>query len=223
MSKLFILLFICFAFSNNKPSKDLIIIGDSRIDEMALVLIGAEKASFKYRGGYYSAIMTYNPISYKDYNIQITAVKIINNLINELSDATLHAYSQLKNAKDGTNVLLNIGINNLNDFDAIAEFIEKLADKYKNLHFYVVSLVGVNEKMCDILNSDIKEFNIRMKSRIEHFELSNLKYKSILNEENPSQVLYNNEKVDILSYALDETGFSKDGYEILFNAMVEGL
>ena len=221
MSKILILLLL-FIVVSNKESKDLILIGDCRIEEMSLEVIGAQKASFKYNGHYFSAIMTYKPISFKDYNIEITAVKIVSNFY-EMSDATLHAYSQLKNAKEGTNVLLNLGIDNLNDFIPIASFIEKLADKYKHLNFYVVSIVGVDEKLCDIFNSDIKEFNRRMENRIELLALSNLKYKSILNEENPTKIKYNDKVVDILDYVTEETGFSKEGYEIIFNAMVEGL
>ena len=106
MNKLLILIVVVFVICDE--TKDLIMIGDHRIEGMAIILIGAEMTSFKYKGGYYSAIMTPKLISYNDYNVEITAVTIVNNLINEFSDPTIHVHNQLKNAKDGTNVLLSI-------------------------------------------------------------------------------------------------------------------
>ena len=179
--------------------------------------------SFKYKGGYYSAIMTYNPIPFSDYNIQITAMKIANILIDEMSDAALHISNQLKDAKYGTDVLLSIGIDNLDDFNSIAKYIGKLAEKYKNLNFYVFSLVGVDQNLCEILNTSIKEYNRDLKNQIEIFELSNLKYKSILYDENPTLIFVDNRVVDILEYTSEGSGFSKEGYAYIFKAMVEGL
>ena len=50
-----------------------------------------------------------------------------------------------------------------------------------------------------------------------------MKYKSILNEDDPTQIIVDGEPVDIINYASEGIGFFKTGYVKIFKAMVEWL
>ena len=68
----------------------------------------------------------------------------------------------------------------MDSFNDIFVFYGKLADKYTKLNFYVVPLVGVNEKLSKIKNEDIKAFNKEMSLKLELLDFPNMKYKNIL-------------------------------------------
>ena len=212
------IILILIAFS---LSKDLILIGDSRIKEMANVIFEIENSY--YASGYlpYHSPMTTEPVSYEDYNIHVTAPEKIDHIFTGAPNDSVHF--QLKSAKPGTNVLLNLGIDNLNLLDDIIIFYGKLADKYYKLNFYIISLIGVDETKIDISNSRVKEFNAYIKNRILEVEFDNLKYKNILKGEDPTQIMIDDEPVDILKYSTDGIGFYRNGLTRIFKAMVEGL
>ena len=223
MNKILIIVLIGFTLSNTETN-DLIIIGDGRIAEMANVLFEIEYTNFRHELYDYKAIMTDEPISYKNHSIEIIAVFSYDLFLTK-TDSPPHVkvHEQLKKAKKGTDVLINIGTYYLNNFNSIFIFIGKLADKYSNLNFYAVSLVGVDENLSNIRNSDIKEFNHKTEDRIEMFGFTNLKYRNILNEDNPTQIIVDGKPVNILLYVTENIYFFKNGYIKLFDAMIEGL
>ena len=69
MIKILISFLICFAVS-----KDLIIIGDARIQEMSEVLMNVGYSEYDYRYSTYNFLMTENPVSYEGYYIDVVAV-----------------------------------------------------------------------------------------------------------------------------------------------------
>ena len=192
-----------------------------RCKEMANVIFEIENSY--YGSGYFSYYcpMTTEPISYEDYNIHVTAPEEINHIFGGTPNNSVH--NQLKNAKPGTNVLLNLGIDNLGLLEQIINFYGKLADKYYKLNFYIISLIGVDETKIKISNSSVKEFNAYIKNRILEVEFENLKYKNILKGEDPTQIMIDNEPVDILKYSTDGKGFYRNGLTRIFKAMVERL
>ena len=218
-----VLIFILISFS---ISKDLILVGDSRVREIANVLLEVEDRAY-YENirvsiqQYYSPITT-DPVPYEDFNIQVTTTQLIKHLVSG-SDAVNLLHNQLKSAKPGTNVLLNIGIDDLDLLDSIIIFYGKLADKYIKLNFYVVSVIGVDETKINIENSKVIEFNKIIQNRILEVEFSNLKYKDILYNEDPTKIVLDGKPVDLFKYSTDGKGFFRTGLTKIFQAFVEGL
>jgi hypothetical protein len=220
MIKILISFLICFAVS-----KDLIIIGDARIQEMSEVLMNVGYSEYDYRYSTYNFLMTENPVSYEGYNLEIIAVDQ-NTLEHLLGVAQPYntVHDKLKKAKEGTSVLLSIGFQNLEDYNDIFIFYGKLADKYPKLNFYVVSIIGVNDDdPKSTINTNIKDFNKKVEKRIEIVGFTNLYYKNILYNNDPSQIVVDNEVINIFDYSTDSAGFFKNGYIKIFKALVEGL
>ena len=219
MNKTLLILLISIAIS-----KDLIMVGDFRLKEIAYVLFEAEDSyySYLYTNYYCPFTKTDEPVTYGDYNIHyITAEKLEHMLNNE--GITNYLHSHLKKAAPGTNVLLNIGFDGLNMLEKIIIFYGKLADKYLNLNFYYVPIIGVDESKSSLSNERIKEFNALLDNRITNLEFPNLKYKNILYDNDPTKIVLDGEPVDILKYSTDGEGFYRNGLTRIFNSMVEGL
>jgi len=139
-----------------------------------------------------------------------------------MGDNHIYQYDKLKKATAGTNVILNLGVENLNYYNDIFVFYGKLADKYRKLNFYIVSLIGLNDGHPKT-NNVVKDFNKRVEKRIKIVGFKNLHYKDILNNNDPSQIIVNNELIHIFDYSTDSVGFFRNGYIRIFKAMVEGL
>ena len=220
MIKILISILICFA-----ASKDLIMVGDFRIQEMAQVLMNVEFSSYNVYGIPRQCIMTEYPVSYEGYSIEIIAVDqyhLDDVLAEKEPFNTVH--NKLKKAKQGTSVILSMGFQNLNRYNDIFVFYGKLADKYPKLNFYAISLIGINDgDINSKTNIGIKDFNKNCKNRIELVGFPNLYYKNILNNNNPSQIVVDKNVINILDYSTDNAGFFKNGYIKIFKAMVEGL
>jgi hypothetical protein len=219
MNKILLLLLISLALS-----KDLIIVGDERIKEIAYVLFEAEDSSYTVGMTDYDSPFTEgdNPAFYEDYNIRYITAAEIEHLINN-NEITSYLHYHLRNAKPGTNVLLNLGFDNPDLLDKIIIFYGKLADKYLKLNFYYVPIIGVDQSKSTLSNEKFKEFNKLLDIRITNLEFPNLKSKNILYEDDPTKVAINGEPVDIFKYSTDGTGFFRNGLTRIFNAMVEGL
>ena len=203
-------------------SNDIIFVGDIRMQEMLNILFGMELSTYTFLSHRGYCIMSTESISYEGFEIQGTTTDYLNSLLGYgLPNESLN--KQLKNAEDGTNIFFKMSIKDLYSVDSIIIYCGKIADKYPNLNFYVISLVGVKEDKTDIKNSDIREFNKIMENRITLAEFPNMKYKSILYNDDPTQVVVNNQVYDILNYTTDGIGFFKAGYQKIFAAMVEGL
>ena len=220
MFKILISILICLA-----ASKDLVIIGDARIQEMSEVLMNVGYTGYNYNYFPYEFLMTQSPASYEGYDLEIVGVnkETLSHLLGGAYPYTA-VHEKLKNAKDGTSVILSIGFQNLYDYNDIFIFYGKLADKFPKLNFYIVSIIGVNDgDPNSATNTNIKDFNKKVEKRIEIVGFTNLHYKNILYNNNPSQIVVNNEVIDIFDYSTDSTGFFKNGYIKIFQALVEGL
>ena len=216
---------LCFILIGFIVAKNLILVGDKRFVEIAQNLIGIDEMNqFTYYYSYRYYLSNKEPISYKGFNIQVTGVTsdIFDSIYNDAPKSSLT--EQLSKAAKGTNVLLNLGIQNLKEFNNIVNLYGKLADKFTNLNFYIIPILGVNESIeRNIKNKDIKEFNMKIENRIKLAEFTNLKYKDILKDYDPTQLILNDEAIDLNNYSSDGIGFFNSGYNKIFQAMVEGL
>ena len=217
MLNILISFLICFV-----TSKNLIIIGDSRIQEMAQVLLNIQhKESYYFN---YEYVVTKDPVSYEGYYIDVVAVtKHTLRFLFEKYEPYNSVHDKLKNAKEGTSVLLSIGFGNLNDYNNIFVFYGKLADKYPNLKFYIISQIGVTGDDSQDINTRIRKFNEKVKERITIVGFKNMYYKNILYDNDPTKIENNGFVINILDYSTDSEGFFKNGYNIIFRAMVEGI
>ena len=105
-----ILLLILIGFIASEESKNIIIIGDSRIHEMGYTIFGLEDTKY-YSGRYYTnyyAMITPEPVSYNDYNIQIAASQDISKLISADYPIYSEVVSLLNNASDVTSSKPNL-------------------------------------------------------------------------------------------------------------------
>ena len=170
-------------------SKDLIIIGDNTISEMANTLMGIEYLSYGTLFGSIPFISTKSPIKYEGYNIHFSSIFV------EYHDYSLfddkrstyfieNLHHQLQTSTDGTNVLIYLCPKNM-DEDWV-QYFGKIADKYINLNFYLISTLGVNPKLSTIQNSQVREINKDRENKIKTIEFENFYFKSILYNENPT-------------------------------------
>lgn len=220
MIKILISILICFA-----TSKDLIMVGDFRIQEMSQVLMNVGFSDYYVYGVAWQYVNTEKPVSYEGFSIDVMGMDQ-NSLYHLLSlgEPYEKLHEKLKKAKEGTSVVMNIGFQNLDRYNDIFVLYGKLADKYPKLNFYVIPLIGINDgDINSRTNTGIKDFNKNCEKRIEIVGFTNLHYKNILNNNDPSQIVVNNEVIDILDYSTDNFGFFKNGYIRIFKAMVEGL
>ena len=216
MNKILVFLLLGFVLS-----KDLIMIGDSRIMDMANMLFGIPLGYFYDQLVYKTEIIaTESPFPYEDYEIHVTAIKDINFILKADELANKFVHQQLSGAKEGTNVLLSLGTDNLDWRDTIFNFCGRLADKYPNLNFYLIPVIGLRDPT---INSSIIEFNTNIKNHIEVVGFDNLKFKDILKEDNPSVIMVGDQEIDITLFFSEGNLFFKNGYSKIFSAMVEGL
>ena len=149
---------LCFILLGFIVAKKLILVGDLRFSEIAQNIMGInEFHKFSYGIWDRNYLSNKEPISYKGFNIQVTGVTsdIFDSIYNDAPKSSLT--EQLVKAKDGSDVLLNLGIQNLNKFNDIVNLYGKLADKFTNLNFYIIPILGVNESIeRNIKNKDIK-------------------------------------------------------------------
>ena len=145
-------------------SKDLIMIGDSRIMDMANMLLGIPMGSFYAQLVYKTDIIaTDSPFPYEDYEIQVTAIEDIDYILTADEIGNRYVHQHLSSAKEGTNVLLSLGTDHLDLRDKIFNFCGRLADKYPNLNFHLISVIGLRDPT---INSSIIEFNKNIKNHI---------------------------------------------------------
>jgi len=147
--------------------------------------------------------------------------------------------TSLKSAKDGTRVIIWLGVNDLgnsyyysngkpiNQTSGTPELkaaeyvnqIKNLAKAYPKLEFYYVSVTAVNEKIFSgkITNNKIDKFNSKLSSEIKNAKLSNLIYIDI-NSELKSKVISNNPVVtwDGLHYSPNDFAFYKTISDLIY-------
>ena len=210
MNKILFISLLSFIFS--AASKNLILIGDSRYVGMAYYL---------FRVKYDSTIKTTTPVSYGGFSIHVTAqVSASFTQYNAGTQLYNSVINQLSKAQSGTNVLLWLGINSLWAPDQTHNFYKTLANSYKSLNFFAISITGVNEsKWTTVKNADVKTFNTKLKNKVVGNPISNLKFLDILYNNNPTQILYSGKAVNINDYSKDGLHYNKDGYFKLFHSM----
>ena len=210
-------------------SKDLVLIGDSRFCGIAS---GLMKIPYTYHNKVYgtgSYIVSKSAKSYQGFSVKVIAEvgASYGTFKNANKDVTKGVSSILGSSKAGTIVLLWLGVNNLNS-DETFKYYHSLASQYKKLKFYAVSVTGVVESKAKISNATIKKFNGNLKNKIISSNLSNLKYKSILKKDDPTQIYNTSTKKVVLnvnSGTMDGLGlhYHNAGSKAIFNAMIAGL
>ena len=205
-------------------SIDIILIGDSRMCGMAKYVLGFQ---WTKAGGSTPNIISEKARGQFGYSIKVIAEGSASHytFLKEGSDVSNGVKKILGSAKPGTNVLLWLGINFLSS-QGTFDYYKKIAQQYKNLKFYAISVTGVVEsiKIYKVKNENVKRFNIDLKNKIQSSKISNLRYKSILNKENPTQINNGGKIVNVnASYSSDGLHYNAALYRIIFSAMTSGL
>jgi hypothetical protein len=92
------------------------------------------------------------------------------------------------------------------------------------LTFYAISITGVNESKTWIKNSSARNFNTQLSEKINNGRISNLKYKSILNGNDPNTILVDGKPISIVNYmTADGLHYKTEGYKYLWKAMANKL
>ena len=135
MDKFIILILLGFAISN-----DLIIIGDNFMSQIANILLEIPYTIYTENYVNYSLISTNSSKEYEGYNILFSTIYGTNyNFFLNGGNPTFleNIHKQLKNAKNGTNVLIQLcGRALFFGYDKWVSIFGKLADKYTKLNFY---------------------------------------------------------------------------------------
>lgn len=201
--------------------KELIIIGNVRAAEMGHILMNIDYHESSI--SYCNILLTTEPVSYEDFNVQITAETgdtwaqfSNNNIFNSF-------HKQLSNAQTGAIVFLWFGINYLSRFTDIFSLFGELADKYTKLNFYALPIIGVDESACSLKNAKIQDFNEKMRARIIAAEFPNFEYLDILKDDDPTKIILEGEEVNILNYNSNGISYFRAGYNKIFKALVEAL
>ena len=173
MNKLILLVLISVVFSRN-----VILIGDSRYVGMAVYLMNFPYSTTTPYYGTGTNIRSTSPRTYNGDSFQVTAqVGAAAGTFTSSKDLLNSVNDQLKGAAKGTNVLIWLGINNVNSDEATYKYAIGLAQKHSTLNFYVISITGVNgQKVPSISNKKVQSFNAKLKSKINSSRLPNLKY-----------------------------------------------
>lgn len=205
-------------------SKDIILIGDSRTCGMAKYVLGFEWTKAK---GPTPNIISEKARNQLGYSIKVIAEGSASHytFLKEDSDVSKGVKKILGSAKPGTKVLLWLGVNFLSS-QGTFEYYKKIALQYKNLKFYAISVTGVVEsiKIYKVKNDNVKKFNLDLKNRIQLSKISNLRYKSILYKENPTQINNKGKIVKVeASNAKDGLHYNSALYKVIFYAMTSGL
>ena len=219
MNKFFLLTLIAFVASRN-----VILIGDSRYVGMA-AMMGFQYSTITKYYGTGTNIRSTSPISYKGDSFQVTAqVGASAYTFTGGSEIYTSVHNQLQKASPGTNVLLWLGINDPSAVESTFSFYKGLATKYTSLKFYAISITGVNESKTWIKNSSARSFNTQLSEKINNGRISNLKYKSILNGNDPNTILVDGKPISIVNYmTADGLHYKTDGYKYLWKAMANKL
>ena len=218
-----LLIFVLIALVS---SKNIIMIGDSRMVGIAVYLFGFD---YTYAAPYYgtgSYIVTTSAKSYGGHSAKFACETgaSYTTFTNSAKAVSTGAHKLLSSAASGTVVLLWLGVNNL-DSASTFNYYQSLAKKYKNLKFYVIPVTGVSSKS-NISNATIKTFNTNMNTKVKNAGLANLKYKTILIGEDPTKVGYGGTVYLTIDTSTTDTyglHYNTNGYKAIYNSMVNGI
>lgn len=186
-------------------SKNVVIIGDSRACGFAYYTLGIPYTYHNSVYGTGSYIISDKWVNYGGHSIKVIAEVGASyaTFTNKNKEVYKGVNKILGSSSDGTVVLMWLGVNNL-DSASTFNYYKSLAQQYKGLKFYAVSVSGVSSKCTSVSNNTIKTFNSNLKSKVNSAGLGNLKYKSILNSDNPLQI-YNSSSGKVTFYITEST------------------
>ena len=212
MKIVFIFMWFALTFSKN-----IILIGDSRTYLMATQLFGFPLTQD-------SSIKSTTPVYYQGHSIYVTAkggARVYDFVSGDLYNS-LH--EQIRKAPSGTLVFLWLGINNINNFVDTRNLYVGFAETYRHVKFYAFSVAGINEvamqNLHDAKNNLVSEFNSQLSNLIRENRVNtpHLVFKNIMKDP-----LTFKSGQNILQYLYDGIHFNKEGSQIIFNLMIEGL
>jgi hypothetical protein len=207
-------------------TKNVVLIGDSRAVGIGVYLFGFLYSHVTPSYGTGSNIIGTSARNYGGYSCKIVAETGASfaTFVNTAESVNRGVTTVLKDSASGTAVLLWLGVNNLNA-DSTGSYYKSLANKYKKLKFYVIPVTGVTSKS-GISNASIKSFNSKLNSIVKASGLSNLKYKNILQNNDPTKIVVGGKvALTVDASTTDAYGlhYKTNGYKAIFNAMVSGL
>ena len=211
MSLTKLILFVLLALVS---SKNVVIIGDSRACGFAYYTLGIPYTYHTSSYGTGSYIVSEKWVNYGGHSIKVIAEVGASyaTFTNQSKSVYKGVQNILRSSAEGTVVLMWLGVNNLDSANTF-NYYKSLAQQYKRLKFYAISVSGVSSKCTNVSNNTIKTFNSNLKSKVDSANLGNLKYKSILNDNNPLQI-YNSSSGKITFYVTEST---TDSYGIHYN------
>ena len=224
MKMVHLLLLVLIASSS---AKNLVFIGDSRTVGIAVYLFNYDFYEVTNYYGTGTNVVGTTARTYQGHSVK--AIAETGASYSQFTNANKAVYKGIHTAlsasTSGTIVLLWLGVNGLND-NGTFQFYKNLASKYKKLTFYAISITGVVESKSGMSNSSIKRFNSALKQKINSAGLSNLKYKSILLNDDPTRVAINGATVLTINTSTTDTyglHYYTNGYSAIVNAMLSGL
>ena len=193
---------------------NVVIIGDSRAVSFAYNIIGFDYTYHNDVYGTGSYIIGDNARNFGGHSIKVIAeVGASYSTFQDPNKAVTHAVQRvLGSAQKGTVVLFWLGVNNLN-VEGTFGYYQSLANYYVKCKFFAVSVTGVGPRCKNISNEEIRTFNINLRNKIQKAHLSNLKYKSILNNDDPTQI-YNSDSSKVTFVVTEST---TDYYGLHYN------
>ena len=212
MKIIFIFMWFAFTFSKN-----IILIGDSRTYLMATQLFGFSITKD-------TAIKSKTPAYYNGHSIYVTAkggARVYDFISGDLYNSM---HEQIRNAPKGTLVFLWLGINNIKNFEDTRNLYVGLAEKYRHVKFYAFSVAGINEVVMKNIhnakNNLVLMFNLQLSILIKKNKANtpHLVFKNIMKDP-----LTFKSGQNILQYLYDGIHFNKEGSQIIFKLMTEGL
>ena len=220
---------LIFVLLSLVSSKNVVIIGDSRACGFAYYVLSIPYTYHNEVYGTGSYIISDKAVVSGGHSIKVIAEvgASSSTFSNQSKDVYKGVHNILSSSEEGTVVLMWLGVNNL-DSASTFSYYKSLAQQYKGLKFYAVSITGVSSKCTNISNNTIKTFNANLKTSVNGSGLTNLKYKSILNEDNPLQI-YNTSSGKVTFYVTESTTdayglhYTGDGNKECLAAILAGI
>lgn len=222
ISKILLLALIAFV-----STKNFVFIGDSRTVGIAVYLFGYGYYETTAYYGTGTNVVGTKAVTYSGHSVKAvceTGASYVQ-FANPNKSVYKGMHKALSESTSGTQVILWLGVNGL-DHTGTFNLYKNLANKYKSLRFHAISITGVVPSKAGISNDRIKTFNSNLKTMIKNAKINNLQYKSILRNDDPTNIFNNgNIVLNVNAATTDAYGlhYKTDGYRAIFNAMISGL
>ena len=221
ISKIFLFALIILA-----STKNIVLLGDSRSVGIGVHVLGFSLNNKATSDVGRKIIISSGAKIFNGHSIKVVAQSGSHfaTFVNTANTISIGATKVLNSSPSGTIVLLWLGVNRL-DAGATASYYKSLANKFKKLKFYAISVTGVSSQS-NRSNVKIKSFNAKMNSLLKNSGLPNLKYKSILLNDDPTKVaIKNTVALNIDKSTTDAKGlhYKTDGSKAILNAMLSGI